>query len=125
MTEVPLSPFNSEVVHCFKDFIKYNAYLLHLNLQTTGLIDPSVKFIASLLRKSQALSSLHLCDNKVAPETVDWIRSRIHARPKEDHFIKPYKANKLEEAKALEQQKNNPLFAIFQLKREQSKKMEN
>ena len=31
-SEVQLTPFNSEVVHCFKDLIKYNVYLLHLNL---------------------------------------------------------------------------------------------
>ena len=30
--EVELTYFNQEVVDCFKDFIKYNTYLVHLDL---------------------------------------------------------------------------------------------
>ena len=47
-----LSPFNLEVVSCFKEFIKYNAYLIHLDLTMTGLINPAIKFVCSLLRRS-------------------------------------------------------------------------
>lgn len=48
----PLSEFNSEVVNCFKDFIKYNIYLNHLDLQSAGLNVTAIKFITGLLRKS-------------------------------------------------------------------------
>ena len=37
---------------CFKDFIKYNLKLNHLNLETTGLIGPAIKYIIPLLRKA-------------------------------------------------------------------------
>ena len=52
MSEVELSPFNLQVVSCFKDFIKYNTHLTHLNLENTGLIAPAIKFLAALLRRS-------------------------------------------------------------------------
>lgn len=32
LTDVPLSDFNFEVIECFKEFIKYNVYLVHLDL---------------------------------------------------------------------------------------------
>jgi len=61
--EVELSSFNLGVVTCFKDFIKYNQVLNHINLENTGLIAPAIKYLSSLLRKSQALRCLHLCGN--------------------------------------------------------------
>ena len=76
-----LTAFNLEVVTCFKDFAKYNLQLTHLNLEKTGLIVPAIKYLAALLRKSQALRCLHLCGNEgVTPEVVSWIRDRIHAK---------------------------------------------
>ena len=81
MTEVELTPFNLEVVTCFKDFIKYNPKLTHLNIERCGLIQPAIKYIASLLGKSQALRCLHLCGNiGLSLEVIEWIRNRIHAR---------------------------------------------
>jgi hypothetical protein len=81
-TEVELTAFNLEVVTCFQDFAKYNLELKHINLEHTGLIVPAIKYLASLLRKSQALQCLHLCGNEgITPEVVSWIRDRIHAKP--------------------------------------------
>ena len=80
-TEVELTSFNLEVITCFKDFIKYNIFLVHLNLEHCGLIGPAIKYIAALLRKSQALRCLHLCGNTgVNDEMVEWVKTRIHAR---------------------------------------------
>ena len=92
-TEIGLTPFNQEVIECFRDFIKYNIYLQHLDLQSTGLIPPAIKFIVTLLRKSQALRCLHLCGNKgLTDDLFIWIRERIHARPYEEpHSIMPTK----------------------------------
>lgn len=41
-----------QVVTCFKDFIKYNLRLAHINLERCGLIAPALKYLAALLRKS-------------------------------------------------------------------------
>lgn len=80
-TEVKLTTFNQEMVSCFKDFIKYNTHLIHLNLERCGLIEPAIKSITALLRKSQALRCLHLCGNEgLSPDLVEWIRTRIHAK---------------------------------------------
>ena len=75
------------MVDCFKDFIKYNTYLVHLDLTMTGLIEPAIKFIVALLRKSQALSCLHLCGNKgimksgkINKELKKWVKARIKAK---------------------------------------------
>lgn len=53
----------------------------------TGLIEPAIKYIVALLRKSQALSCLHLCGNKgimkagkVNKELKKWVKSRIKAK---------------------------------------------
>ena len=90
MEEVELSPFNQEVVACFKDFIKYNVYLVHLDLQATGLIIPAIKYLTALLRKAQGLRSLHLCGNKGLNEEVfQWIKERIHARAMTEPVIVP------------------------------------
>jgi len=44
------------------------------------MIEPAIKFIVPLLRKSQALRCLHLCANEgISPKMVDWVRNRIHA----------------------------------------------
>ena len=80
--ELELSDFNKEVVECFKDFIKYNVNLVHLNLEKTGLSEPAIKYIAALLRKSQALRCIHLCGNEgLSPELIEWVRERVHAKP--------------------------------------------
>ena len=80
-TEVELSEFNMEVISCFKNFIKYNTYLIHIDLTMTGLIEPALKFLTALLRKSQALRCLHLCGNiGISPKLIHWIYRRIHAK---------------------------------------------
>ena len=80
-----LSQFNLEVVTCFKDFIKYNTKLTHLNIERCGLIAPAIIFITGLLRKSQALRCLHLCGNMgLSQELVEWMRHRIHAKKGRD-----------------------------------------
>ena len=83
--------------------IKYNIYLQHLDLQTTGFIEPAIKLLTSFLRKSQALRCIHLCGNKGLTEDVyAWIRNRIHAKDAEESFSIPptknqYKVEKEEE----------------------------
>ena len=76
-----LTPFNKEVVTCFKDFIKYNLNLVQLNLENTGLNAPAIKYLTSLLRKSQALRSLNLSGNGgLSSDMEEWVRNRIHAK---------------------------------------------
>lgn len=89
-TEVGLSHFNQKVVDCFKNHIKYNTYLVHLDLKACGLIAPALKYLAALLRKSQALRVFHLDGNKgIDDELVAWIEKRIHAKTIEPGFIVP------------------------------------
>ena len=73
-TEVKLNGFSQSVVECFKDFIKYNMFLNHLDLSMTGLIAPAIKYLSALLRKSQALRCFHLDGNPgIDDEMVDWV----------------------------------------------------
>ena len=73
--EVPLSAHNKKVLDCLSLFIKYNTYLVHLDLSNCSLIEPAVKYIASFLTKSQALQCLHLDGNEgVNSETIKWIQ---------------------------------------------------
>ena len=54
---------------------------MHLNLEQCGLIGPAIKYISSLLRKSQALRCLHMCGNVgVTEEITAWVKIRVHAR---------------------------------------------
>ena len=77
-----LSAFNLSVVGCFKDLIKYNAKLEHLNLDSCGLSSAAIKYIAALLRKSQALRCLHLSGNHgLSSEVIEGVRERLHAKP--------------------------------------------
>ena len=70
--------------------------LNHLNLERCGLIEPAIKYITALLRRSQALRSLHLCGNDgLSPQLIEWIRKRIHARPhREDRVLLPASVQK-------------------------------
>ena len=47
-----LSEFNLSLVACFKDLIKYNAKLEHLNLESCSLNHAALIYISALLRKS-------------------------------------------------------------------------
>jgi len=81
-----------DMMLCFKNFVKYNCYLVALNLENTGLIEPAIKFLVGLLRKSQALRCLHLCANEgISPEVVEWARKRIKAKEvQEIRTVKPF-----------------------------------
>lgn len=65
--------------------------LAHLNLERCGLNEPAIKYLVALLRKSQALRCLHLCNNYglskeygvLNQELIEWIRERIHAKKEE------------------------------------------
>ena len=88
----PLTKHNEKVLSCFKDFIKYNIHLVSLNLENTGLIEPAVVYLGSLLTKSQGLRCLHLCANEgITPGVVEEVRERIKAKVvTEAHVIQPY-----------------------------------
>ena len=73
-----MSARNIDLLNCFTRFIKYNTYLVHLDLRNIGLIEPAIKNITSFLNKAQALQCLHLGGNEgVTPEIVKWIAHRI------------------------------------------------
>ena len=82
------------------EFIKYNPYLIHLDLQSTGLFEPAIRYIGKMLTRSQSLRSVHLCNNPGLSKTmVEWFRNRIKAAGYiEPIHIKPYKKT-AEEAK--------------------------
>ena len=64
-----LSQRNMETILNFKDFVKYNCYLVCLNLENTGLTSPAITFLSSLLTRAQSLRCIHLCANEgVTPE---------------------------------------------------------
>ena len=52
LEEAPLSPRNRELLMCLAQFIKYNTFLVHLDLRNIGLIVSAIKFIASFLTKA-------------------------------------------------------------------------
>ena len=80
----------------FKDFMKYNVYLVTINLENTGLIEPAILFIASVLTKSQGLRCLHLCANEgITPGVLEKIRVKIKAKdPVAPLVIPPFKKHK-------------------------------
>ena len=90
LEEVPLSDVNKETLMCLTHFIKYNTFLVHLDLRNIGLIVPAIKFIASYLNKAQALQCLHLGGNEgVTPSTVNWVCERIKGKMKETEISIP------------------------------------
>ena len=88
-------------MNCFMDFIKYNPYLIYLDLQSTGLHEPAIRYIAKMLTRSQSLRSVHLCNNPgLSKNMVEWFRKRIRAADYiEPIHIKPFKKSKEEESK--------------------------
>ena len=52
LEEAPLSPRNRELLMCLAHFIKYNTFLVHLDLRNIGLIVPAIKFITTFLTKA-------------------------------------------------------------------------
>ena len=64
-----------------KNFMKYNAQLVHLDLQMTGLQTQIIHEIGHYLTRATSLCSIHLCGNEgVTDESVEWIRKRIRAK---------------------------------------------
>lgn len=90
-SELLLSDKNASLLDCLAQFIKYNTYLVHMDLSNCGLSEAAVKFTASLLTKSQALQCLHLSNNSglASPSTIDWICERIHGRMQRSEFNIP------------------------------------
>ena len=86
-------------MECFMHFIKYNPYLIHLDLQSTGLFEPAIRYIGKMLTRSQSLRSVHLCNNPGLSKTmVEWFRNRIKAAGYiEPIHIKPYRKTAEEE----------------------------
>lgn len=81
MTDVPLSPYNEELLDCLAQFIKYNTYLVHMDVSNCGLIEPAIKYLAAFLTKSQALQCLHLDQNEgINEKVIRWICKRINGR---------------------------------------------
>lgn len=75
---------------CLADFIKYNTYLVHLDVSNCGLKEDAVMYLSSFLTKAQALQVLHLSGNLgVNPETIAWITERIHGVEKPPEVIIP------------------------------------
>ena len=78
---MPLSARNVEILDCLAQFIKYNTYLVHLDVSNCGLIEPALKYLTSFLTKAQALQCLHLDNNEgVSPQMIDWICERVNGR---------------------------------------------
>ena len=75
---------------CFANLIKYNACLVYLDLETTGLEEPFLKFIASLLNKAHQLRIVHLSGNNgLTDETIEWIRARIKGKFTQPDLLPP------------------------------------
>ena len=85
MTEVALTEFNQEVLDCLSDFTKYNAKLIHLDLQKTGLSEPILRYFGKILRRAQSLRAIHLCGNPgLSVGLVEYLQERIHADMDDD-----------------------------------------
>ena len=80
-------------MQCFLEFIKYNPYLIHLDLQSCGLEEPALRFIGKMLTRSQSLRSIHLCNNPgISRPMIEWLKKRIRAADLEEPYhIKGYK----------------------------------
>ena len=83
------------------EFIKYNPYLIHLDLQSTGLHEPAIRYIGKMLTRSQSLRAVHLCNNPgLSKNMIEWFRKRIRATDYiEPIHIKPFKKSEEEEVK--------------------------
>lgn len=52
VNEVFLTEHNAQVMENFKNFVKYNPHLIHLDLQQTGLMSPAIKALGHLLTRA-------------------------------------------------------------------------
>ena len=91
MTEVPQTPKNIEILEGLKNFFKYNAYLVHFDLQSTGMSAQIIRVIGQCLTRATGLQAIHLCGNEgITDEMIEWLRVRIHAKDHSDPInVKP------------------------------------
>lgn len=61
--ELTFTTLDQEIMNCFTDFVKYNPYLVHLDLTSTGLTRKQLMFFGKLLTRAQSLKSIHLSAN--------------------------------------------------------------
>ena len=81
IVDVELSTYNKEIMAKFKEFVKYNPFLIHLDLQQTGMMVPAIKEIGNLLTRAQSLRCIHLCGNDgVTDDTIEWLLNRIKGK---------------------------------------------
>lgn len=52
LTEVPLSRRNTQIIDHLASFIKYNTYLVHLDLSNCGLEKPAMEYLVTFLNKA-------------------------------------------------------------------------
>ena len=66
----------------FKNFMKYNPSLVHLDLQTTSLPTQVLYNIGHFMTRATSLQAIHLCGNQgISDEFIEWLRTRIRAKP--------------------------------------------
>lgn len=77
---------------CFTEFVKYNPYLLHIDLTSTGLTRKQLMFFGKLLTRSQSLRSIHLSANPCLydKEVLNWMQKRIRAKHNYDKVVIPH-----------------------------------
>jgi hypothetical protein len=76
-------------------FMKYNKNLLHLDLSNTGLNEQMVRTIATALKRSRSIVSLHLTGNPgVTAEAKEFLFERVRCcRPRPSIFTEPDSVN--------------------------------
>ena len=76
-------------------FMKHNKNLLHLDLSNTGLNEQMVRTIATALKRSRSIVSLHLTGNPgVTPEAKEFLFERVRCcRPRPNIFTEPDSVN--------------------------------
>ena len=104
----------------FKDFIKYNPHLIHLDLKQTGLTVEAIKQFGTILTRAQSLRCLHLCGNDgVNDETIEYLLQRIKGKkPTVPNLILPPKKTLIQiraEAAVAASQVDNDKQDIFKL----------
>ena len=90
---VPLDPQELKLYIMAKitKFMKHNKNLLHLDLSNTGLNEQMVRTIATALKRSRSIISLHLTGNPgVTPEAKEFLFERVRCcKPRPNIFTEP------------------------------------
>lgn len=100
------------VADCLTRFIKYNANLLHFDLQGTGLTEYCIKMIAKALRKSRSLIGIHLSENPgLDDDTRKYLYERVRCKDSDFAVPRPLDLHIHEErVKATNAQVNHRMF---------------